>query len=102
VHDFSYRFPTGLDGRIQAKMSMLSQLSASVSAPQPTGTMTISTPGLNLISPYELQNYYEGLKQAELDAKEAALKKLAEKEAKKVRVPYSICFLYISSLNFIM
>ena len=82
---YSYRFPTGLDGSVNKKMSLLSQLSGSISTPLPCGTMTLFTTGIEIISPYYLQDYYSNLKRAQDKAIEEEAIKKAEKEARKVR-----------------
>ena len=75
----------GLDGRVQMKLSLLSQLSTTAAAPQACGTMTLFTPGVGILSPYHLQDYYESVRRAQEEAKAEEARKLAEKEAKKVK-----------------
>ena len=74
----SGRYPRDFSGTVHARMSMLSQLTAGLQAPlEVVGKMKISTPGLDIRSPFKLQEYFA--------AREKAAREAAAKEAKKAK-----------------
>ena len=91
----SGRFPRDTSGMVHARVSMLTQLSVGFQAPaEVVGKMKISTPGLDIRSPFKLQEYLAAKDKAERDAAakeakkakeraDAKAKKKADKEAKK-------------------
>ena len=74
----SGRYPRDFSGTVHARVSMLSQLTIGIQAPlEVVGKMKISTPGLDIRSPFKLQEY--------LVAREKAAREAAAKEAKKAK-----------------
>lgn len=62
--------------------------------------MTLFTPGLDIISPYYLQDHYTNIKIAQEKAIEEEAKKKAEKEARKVSHTI-VPSIFFASINWI-
>lgn len=80
----STRFPLELGGGVVKRMSMLSQLSGGIVAPpQVLGSLKLTTPGINVKSPYQLQSYHAEQDKLKREAVEREAEKVAQRAAAK-------------------